>query len=340
MKYQIGDKIIVLHSDEEGTVIDIINDKMVLIDVRGVRFPAYMDQIDFPYFKMFTQKKAPEKKKLYADEIKKEKNSQSAAAKKVKDGVFLHFIPVFDKDIFDDDVVEKMKLYLINQNEEAYAFEYNLIFAGESSFGLKNRIEPLSEFYLHDVRFEDLSDSPRFSFEFSLINENKKKAPYFETSLKLKAKQLFKKIEETQLRNEPFFAYELFTSYPEKAEEEKVDLGKLGNAGFRVYDSKHIRQNLPPARSVIDIHIEKLTDNHKHLSNFEIMQLQLKEFEKYLELSIAHHQPSLVVIHGVGEGRLRDEIHEVLKYKKEVSSYINQFHPLYGYGATEIYFKY
>lgn len=340
MKYQIGDKIIVLHSDEEGTVIDIINDKMVLIDVRGVRFPAYMDQIDFPYFKMFTQKKAPEKKKLYVDELKKEKNTGATAAKKVKDGVFLNFIPVFDKDIFDDDVVEKMKIYLINQNEEAYAFEYNLFYAGESSFQLKNKIEPLSEFYLHDVGFEELSDSPRFSFEFSLVNENKKKAPHFETTLKLKAKQLFKKIEETQLKNEPSFAYELFANYPNKTEEEKVDLGKLGHAGFRVYDSKHIRQNLPPARSVIDIHIEKLTDNHKQLSNYEIMQLQLKEFEKYLELSLAHHQPSLVVIHGVGEGRLRDEIHEILKNKKEVSSFINQFHPLYGYGATEIYFKY
>ena len=63
MKYQVGDKIIVLHSNEEGEVIDIINDKMVMIDVRGVKFPAYNDQIDFPYFKQFTQKKIVPAKK-------------------------------------------------------------------------------------------------------------------------------------------------------------------------------------------------------------------------------------------------------------------------------------
>ncbi len=57
MKYEIGDKILVLHSNEEGEVIDIINEKMVMIQVRGVKFPAYMDQIDFPYFKRFTEKK-------------------------------------------------------------------------------------------------------------------------------------------------------------------------------------------------------------------------------------------------------------------------------------------
>src|SRR5690349_7542949 len=108
MKYEIGDKIIVLHSDEEGKVVDIINEKMVMIEVRGVKFPAYMDQIDFPYFKMFTQKKAPpEKKKIYVEHIKQEKSS---VKRKVKDGVFLSFIPVFDRDVFEDDVVEKLKV--------------------------------------------------------------------------------------------------------------------------------------------------------------------------------------------------------------------------------------
>jgi hypothetical protein len=55
----------VLHSNEEGEVIDILNEKMVMIEVRGVKFPAYMDQIDFPYFKRFSEKKLfpPKKEK-------------------------------------------------------------------------------------------------------------------------------------------------------------------------------------------------------------------------------------------------------------------------------------
>jgi hypothetical protein len=336
MKYQIGDKIIVLHSDEAGQVVDIINDKMVMIEVRGVKFPAYMDQIDFPYFKMFSQQKIVPKKKIFVDDIKKEK---PAPKKKTADGVFLNFIPVFDKDIFDDDVVEKLKIYLVNHNEEIYHFDYKLFFAGENNFELKNTIRGLSEFYLHDVSFEDMSDNPRFDVEFSLENENKKKAPFFETSLKVKAKQLFKKIEETQQKNEAAFSYELFTTYPDRVDEERVDLTGLNNAGYRVYDAKHVRKNLPPARSVIDLHIEKLTDNWKQLSNFEILTLQLNEFEKYYELAVAHHQPTLIVIHGVGEGKLRDEIHEALRLKREVKSFVNQFHPSYGFGATEIYFK-
>ncbi len=336
MKYEVGDKVIVLLTDEEAKVVEIMNDKMIMIEVRGVKFPAYTDQVDFPYFKMFSQKKVVEKKKIHVDNVQKEKTRPK---KKTGDGVWLNFIPVFDKDIFDDDVVEKLKVYLINQNEEEYKFNYNLTFGGESHFELKNSVRGLSDFYLHDVNFDDLSDGPRFDFEFSLVNEQKKKAPYFEASFKLRGKQIFKKIEELKLKNEPSFSYELFTTYPDKVEEEKVDLSKLNNAGYRIYDAASARQNLPSQRSVVDLHIEKLTDNWRDLSNFDILTTQLNAFEKYYELAIAHRQPDLTVIHGIGEGRLRDEIHERLRHKKEVKSFVNQYHQSYGYGATEIYFN-
>ena len=221
MKYEVGDKIIVLHSDEEGKVVEIMNDKMVMIEVRGVKFPAYMDQIDFPYYKMFTQKKIVEKKKIFVDNIKKEKTPER---KKIMDGVFLNLVPVYDKDIFDDDVVEKLKIYLINHNEEEYHFKYNLNFASVSSFELQSSIRGLSDFYLHDINFEDISDSPTFEFEFSLDKPDKKKAPYFEHFLKLRGKQVFKKIEETKSKNEPSFSFELFSVYPDKVDEEKMTL--------------------------------------------------------------------------------------------------------------------
>src|SRR3954470_19759427 len=106
MKYQVGDKIIVLHSEEEGKVIDIINEKMVMIEVRGVKFPAYMDQIDFPYYKRFTEKKLfPEKKapKQYIDQLPKEKRVQVST--KETDGVWLTLIPKFSMDEFGDEIV-------------------------------------------------------------------------------------------------------------------------------------------------------------------------------------------------------------------------------------------
>ena len=132
----------------------------------------------------------------------------------------------------------------------------------------------------------------------------------------------------------------MLDEYPGRVEETKVDLSRLGNAGFRMYDANNIKQHLDPARTVVDLHIEKLTDSWKHLTNFEILTMQLKAFEKYYELAIAHYQSSLTIIHGVGAGKLRDEIHDILRLKSEVKSFVNQYSQQYGYGATEIYFEY
>jgi hypothetical protein len=340
MKFQPGDKVLLVHSNEEGEVVDIINKQMVTVDVGGVQFPVYTDQLEFPYFKRFTAKKPePPPQKKYVDNVKKEKGS-SVKQYKVAEGVWLSFLPVFDKDIFDDDVVEYFRIYLVNNTDTSFLFEYHLRLTGDSEFTLKNEILPYNDFYIHDVEFEKLNDAPRFDFEFRLAQPDKKKADHFEASLKLKAKQLFLRIEEMLQKQEANFAYLLMDIYPEKVETEQVDLQKLSAAGYKIYDAGKAKQHLPAARTVVDLHIEKISNNWKHLSNFEILTAQLHEFEKYYELAVLHLQPTLIVIHGVGEGKLRDEIHDLLRLKREVKSFVNQYHPLYGYGATEIYFQY
>ncbi len=338
MKFQVGDKVLVLHSNEEGEVIDIINNKMVMVDVRGVKFPAYIDQLDFPYFRKFSGKKLfPNKKdKKYIDDIKKEKNDSP----KISDGVWITFLPVMETDEFGDEVVEELKMHLINRTEVSYKFTYHLNYFGKSDFELKNEILPFQDFYLHDISFESLNDSPSFEFEFSLLQAQKNKADHHEASLRLKPKQLFARIEEIRLKGEATFSHRLFETYPDKLVEDKVELGNLASRRNKVYDASKARQHLEPPRSIVDLHIEKITDDWKGLSNHQIVSLQLKTFEKYYDLAIAHMQPSLIVIHGVGTGRLREEIHEQLKHRKEVKTFINQYHPAFGYGATEIFFEY
>ena len=343
MKFQIGDKVVINHSNDDGVVVDFINDKMVMVEVRGVQFPVYLDQIDFPYFRDFTKnKKIFEQKpaKVINENLKREKINK---AEKVENGVWLYFSPIFDTDEFGDEYVEKLKIQLINNTHYAFNFEYELKLLGNAEFELKNNIQPFENFHIHDVAYENMNDSPSFDFVFSLVQENPKMADHFEAHIKIKTKQLFNKIEELKKNNLPHFSHILFENYPVKPKEEVKDtfsLDALRNKGFKVYDAKDARKHLAPPRSVIDLHIEKLTDRWKHLSNFEILSIQLKEFEKYFDLSVSHYQPSLIVIHGVGEGILRDEIHNLLKYKKEVKSFVNQYHPNYGYGATEIFFKY
>ena len=342
MKYQVGDKVLILHSNEEADVVDIINDKMLLVDVKGVQFPVYMDQVDFPYFKRFTEKKLfpVKKEKQYVDDVRKEKTEKQGKTERAEDGVWLTVLPVMIADEAGHEIVDQLKFYLANHTAAAYQFIYEQHFFGKPDFELRNTLSPFEDFYLHNIAFADLNDSPSFDFKFSLVQPEKTKADYVETSLRLKPKQLFAKIKELQENNKATFSYRLFENYPDKIIEDKVEMGDRAKHGGKLYDAGTARQHIEGARHVIDLHIEKLTDNWQRMSNFEILTLQLKTFEKYYQLAIVHHQPSLIVIHGVGEGRLRDEVHEILRTKQEVKNFVNQYHPRYGYGATEIFFQY
>jgi hypothetical protein len=336
MKFEIGDKVLVLHSSEEGEIVDIINKEMVMVDVHGVKFPAYIDQLDFPYFKQFTEKKPlSEKPKKFVDDVRKEKSAQN----KIADGVWLTFLPVFDSDEFGDEFVKELKLHLINNTQQGYNFSYSLNYFGKDDFELKNQIHTFEDFYLHDIAFEDINDNPNFEFDFSLLTPEKKKAEHYETSLKIKPKNIFLRVEEMKKKNEATFSYKLFDDYPDKTVDEKIEV-KTSSKNYKIYEASQARNQLEPAKHEVDLHIEKLTDNWSHMSNFEMVTLQLQTFEKYFDLAVAHHLPSMIMIHGVGSGKLRDEIHDLLRMKRNVKSFINQYHARYGYGATEIFFQY
>lgn len=339
MKFQVGDQVVVFLSNEEGRVVEIINDKMVLVEVRGVKFPAYTDQLDFPYFKRFTEKKLfPETKapKKFIDAVPKEKKTP---VQKIVDGFWITFVPVFKPDEFGDDMVDSLKIHLVNRTAQNYNFTYTHHLLGVPEFQLKNTIHAFEDFYIHDIDFENLNDSPAFHLECSLPVAQKGKADHYESMLKPKARQLFQRIEKLRESGEATFSYKLFDEYPDKVEEPAMDMAPLSNAGFKVYSASSARRHLEPPKYELDLHIEKLSKEHSRMNNFEMLTLQLKTLEKYIDLAVAHHLPSMIVIHGIGKGKLRDEIHEALRMRSDVKSFVNRYHPAYGYGATEIFFK-
>ena len=340
MKFQVGDKVLILHSEEEGEVVDIINNKMVMVDVRGVKFPAYIDQLDFPYFKRFSEKNTVlpvQKSKKYIDEVPREKKVKPDAAQQ---GIWITFLPVMDTDEFGDEVVEELKIHLVNHTSHAYKFQYQLDYFGKTDFEFNNEVGAHQDFYIHDMPFENMNDSPSFNFVFSLATPDKKKAESFETSLKLKPKQVFARIQETRAKGDATFSYMLRDKYPDRIVEDRLEMSALMNKGYKVYPAAAARQHLEPAKYELDLHIEKLEPNYRSLSSFEKLSLQLQTLEKYLDLAVAHHQSSMIIIHGLGTGKLRDEIHEILRLRRDVKSFVNRYHPAYGYGATEVFFQY
>lgn len=86
----------------------------------------------------------------------------------------------------------------------------------------------------------------------------------------------------------------------------------------------------------VDLHIEKLVDSYKGMSNYDMLQLQLRHFQKNLDEAINNRYHKIVFIHGVGAGRLKQELLNILAgYTKEVRYYDAEYKK-YGLGATEV----
>lgn len=89
----------------------------------------------------------------------------------------------------------------------------------------------------------------------------------------------------------------------------------------------------------IDLHIESLLDSHVGMSNAEILTLQLKELKNFYKKAIDKHIRKLIIIHGVGEGVLKDEVRLFLS-KKEGIEYFDADFREYGKGATAVEIRY
>lgn len=85
----------------------------------------------------------------------------------------------------------------------------------------------------------------------------------------------------------------------------------------------------------VDLHLHELIEDETRLGQAEKLSYQLAFFERRLEAAIRDGKKKLIVIHGVGEGVLREEVRKILQYYDGV-----RFHDAdmarYGAGATEV----
>lgn len=95
------------------------------------------------------------------------------------------------------------------------------------------------------------------------------------------------------------------------------------------------KERAAPALEV-DLHIHKLTDRDRNLSNFEILNIQLDAARGQLEFAIRKRIQKVVFIHGVGQGVLRAELETLLSRYDNLKVYDADFKK-YGVGATEVY---
>ena len=98
------------------------------------------------------------------------------------------------------------------------------------------------------------------------------------------------------------------------------------------YSNKNIKTKIVSNLNVLefDLHIENLISDYQQMTNFEIVQIQVKKCEDFLLKSFNTNVQKLIIIHGIGEGVLKKEVHELL------NRYQLRYYESLNGGSTEV----
>ena len=89
----------------------------------------------------------------------------------------------------------------------------------------------------------------------------------------------------------------------------------------------------------VDLHMHELIESTKGMSNGEMVNMQISYFRDRLNEAIERGIEKIVFIHGVGNGKLKQDIRAILDREYKKITYQDGSFQKYGFGATMVNLK-
>lgn len=314
MKYQLGEFVRFVDEKREGYITKIINDEMV-----GVTGD---DDFEIPVMvNNLTRVHGHETNIVEKQEIVAQQTSMEQFVEK---GIFLGVLS-------DKNKGSVVHFHFINQSsyQVLMTLKTNLKEVWKGEFA--SIINQQSETKIYSASLSEMDLWADFSFQalfYTHLNKPLKKP--LEFNIKFRAKDLSGS--KTMIPILKDNGWLIRMDKPELI----LDAQKIKESFFKPAEEKKELER--PAKEV-DLHIEKLRDDHDFLNKHEILQMQLAQFEKSLESAIVHKFEEIIFIHGAGNGTLQHEIHKVISKHPQVKTFMDAQKEKFGYGATKVVLK-
>lgn len=320
---------------------------LVYLPDDDLEIPAFLDELESADKSIYV--KAPpalEQKKESASLPRIEDNPSQYAILKSQ-GLQLCFLPQNKP----DGSIDYFEVHLVNDTKIDLIYSVHCEVKGRKEEPLHGKLLAASHIRCGTMLLDVLNESPEYLVE-CWVHTTAGTEGRREKRVRIKAKQFFKKYRTAPLLNKPVYWYVLFddlgaaTSAAKPAGDEDLisytrrkgagKKGKKATTGTRAQISLYDPTARAEFESAIDLHIEKLNSNYKRMPKEAILMTQLAAFDHFLEQALRLGVSPVFIIHGLGKGKLREEISLRLAEHPHVKSFKNEYHPLYGHGATEV----
>ncbi len=330
----IGDRVRLIHSSEEGVITRILENRMVEVEIEdGFHIPVKISEIV-----VISQEENRQfgKYKNLTNDVKTAEEPKTVAHK----GIFWAILPIND---------QKYSAYLVNNTDFDLPFSYgeeqNGVYKGVICQILKSR----NYLKIKEVSLGEFDQWGVLVFQFLFFTHGTQvlREPLLKR-MRLRAATFFKSKSTAPLLNKEGYVVQI--DQDEKTTPVEVTVEKapvIDPIALKeqmltpkiVEPSPKIETLVKKPAMEVDLHIEVLHNNVGNLNSSEILQIQIAAFEKNFENALASGMNEIVFIHGVGNGTLRQEIQKRLSNNPAIKFFQDAKKEKFGYGATLVAFK-
>jgi hypothetical protein len=329
MKLRIGDKVRLLNEKGEGVVTRMKDKTTVFVEMDGFEIPYPVSQLVPIHTELIIDKSTEN------IDLNEEVNLTDAIYFVIEpDHELLYLASEFNVYLFNASAFNLLYSYSIKEGEYFQTLKHGEMGAYQKTLLKKVKLQFFDEYRYHKI-------------DCLLFKNSYFKAQLPIAEIVFVPPKLFsqtKPVAHDEFQH-PVFGFLLKEEFIATREIEQHltedDINRIKNI-------KEFKQNRPISKSkkdylqslekAVDLHIEELVDDTSRLSNYDMLYIQLARVDKELEFGFVNHLKTIIFIHGVGNGRLKQEILKRLRLTEGISFHDAPYKD-YGYGATQVNFE-
>lgn len=355
MIFTIGTKVIFKNTGDEGIIVKVLDNGMlsVYIEDENMAIPVAIEDVvragtdtanrSDNHGKLIKIKKEPAP-------IAKQPEPEPERQYTILNSYGLQM--AFDPILSGDATAEEFEVFLLNDTRHEVLYSIDFTLKGKKEDHYNGKLKGMSIISLGFLDYAELNDNPGWKVDCWRVTTEGSGSKLSKT-LKIKPKQFFAKIKTAPLLNRQAHLYTLFeditasktlTQHPSpdtlkdytrrniQAKDSRVKQEQFRKVSIDLEEVIHFMNE-------IDLHIEELVPVHRKMTSLEKLKIQLKALDEYIDQAVRIGVDRVFVIHGVGKGMLKSKVADRLAKNSDVKSFRNEYHPNYGWGATEVIFK-
>lgn len=357
MKYNIGDRVKFLTESGGGIIRKIIGPNLVSVETEdGFEIPTLTRDLiiisaNTPAEKLFAQdynnEYVPAKVSNYSESVDEEEEINNDALISTlivypsdrnpeKYQLNIAFVPEQQNMPMTGD----LNIYLMNYSSHDILFSFHNQNANTYNLVCSGKIPAFSKYFITNITRQELEAFLTAHVQVLILNHQSKslQAP-ISADMQIRGSKFYKESAyiDDKILHQKALIYELFKfrNIPVINQLSIVKDSEIHQtkAKTTVKSDAILKHKTEKDTAVVDMHIWELVEDHSRLTNAEMLNIQLGYFDKCLQSAIDHNFKKVVFIHGVGTGKLKEEIKLILDEKDNVS-YRPASMALYGVGAT------